>query len=64
MVVSVPLTGKRGDERVKDSWRWIRELLTLVVELDNVELGLVLDFLGEEGLGGLAVWAVGLGEDD
>ena len=37
--------------------------LTLVVKLDNVELGLVLDLLGQQGLGGLAVWAVGLGED-
>lgn len=37
---------------------------TLVVKLDNVELGLVLDLLSEEGLGGLAVWAVGLGEDN
>lgn len=37
---------------------------TLVVKLDNEKLGLVLDLLGKEGLGGLAVWAVGLGEDD
>lgn len=37
--------------------------LTLVVELDNVDLGLVLDLLGQERLGGLAVWAIGLGED-
>lgn len=37
--------------------------LTLVVELDNVEFGLVLDLLGQERLGGLAVWAIGLGED-
>ena len=44
----------------------IREVgmkLTLVVELDNVELGLVLDLLGQQGFGGLAVRAVGLGED-
>lgn len=37
--------------------------LTLVVELDNVDLGLVLDLLGQEGLGGLAVLAIRLGED-
>lgn len=37
--------------------------LTLVVELDNVELGLVLDLLGQQGLGSLAIWAVGLRED-
>ena len=59
--ISDPSAGASVSLKVRTE---VVELLTLVVKLDNVDLGVVLDLLSEKGLGGLAVWAVALGEDD